>query len=233
MLDTTSRIGNVARPAWNDYSQKVVVEGKSLFEPFCHLSLMDVNPEVFNYVGKSLNDILEASYISCFGCPLWSARIKEESSVDSLIGLAKQKLCGGGGTVRELLFKPHKDPIDGIECDNSLLQTLAIAGSRLSFHILRSDIASELVASFMRTCLYIAPDRYSVITGQPSEPFLAEAAAQLIYAENNEIQLLKHLITSIRSGFINSGENGELAARYILLKAKDEALRKHYRSQNM
>ena len=85
-----------------------------------------------------------------------------------------------------------------------------------------SAIGSEnlMVADHLRVANVIPSHREHIISSTPSEPIVAEAAAQVL-REQNMIDLL---CGYVKNGLIDRGQRGELAARLLLTLAHDAAL---------
>jgi hypothetical protein len=72
---------------------------------------------------------------------------------------------------------------------------------------------------------YINDDRSKVFIGYLSEPILAEASARILNLMGDEYRpkVIDHISNAMCEGIINQGDNGELAAEIILLRAMDKA----------
>lgn len=81
-----------------------------------------------------------------------------------------------------------------------------------------------LVAGFMRVVYSIPHHREYMRTGSPSEPVLAEAAAQIM-EEAKEAAVLDLLLEYLDNGLIGRGERGELIARFLLIRAYDRVVK--------
>ena len=107
----------------------------------------------------------------------------------------------------------------------------------------QSQLATTLVSSHMGTLIGVSPDREYIFVDYPSEPILAEAAAQFmrdahIYKDcvRNLLQLVSmHVIEGMeeikRNLFFNLisdvGEVGELVSHVILSRCFDKCVTKH------
>ena len=88
----------------------------------------------------------------------------------------------------------------------------------------------ELVRSYMRIVFAVPEHREYMRTGTPSEPILAEAAAQLLNWESDpSLEKLAPTVlnTAFRKGFLAQGERGEMVARLLWTLAHDRVLREH------
>lgn len=81
-----------------------------------------------------------------------------------------------------------------------------------------------LVAGFMRVVYSIPRHREYMRTGSPSEPILAEAAAQVM-DEAKEAAVLELIQRFLAHGMIDKGRRGELIARFLLIRAYDRAIK--------
>jgi len=132
--------------------------------------------------------------------------------------------------------------IDGNYPNFSAEAQLAVVDVRLMLHYEPRREAvhilqEELVASHMRIAYSVPKHREYIRSGYPSEPVIAEAAAQQMFAfrtsagANTTLQTLVH---NINGGLLDRGELGELAGRALLTAAYDRAVeRDHPRKDPM
>lgn len=84
----------------------------------------------------------------------------------------------------------------------------------------------------MRTAFVIPPHRTYMYSGYPSEPILAEAAAQQLWAwqaESDWTDATIDILNELRDeNLLNEGECGETAARALLMTAYDRATAKEH-----
>src|ERR1700676_2496250 len=98
-------------------------------------------------------------------------------------------------------------------------------------------LQAELVASHMRICYSVPKSREYMRSGYPSEPILAEAAAQQMYAfrKRDPRAILDILKDNMEGGLLDRGERGELVGRELLMSAYDRAIERegeaHQRSE--
>jgi hypothetical protein len=87
-------------------------------------------------------------------------------------------------------------------------------------------LQAELVASHMRICYSVPQSREYMRSCYPSEPILAEAAAQQMYAfrKRDPKAILDILKDNMESGLLDKGERGELVGRELLMSAYDRAI---------
>jgi hypothetical protein len=110
-------------------------------------------------------------------------------------------------------------------------EKLAVLSTRIPIGF---DVANEaatakqniLVEKHMRLCLRILPGNFTLETEAPSEPLLAEAAAQLM----GHCDPVKTLSEAVSKSGVNLGDRGEQVAALILLQAMDVA--RHLNSPN-
>ena len=112
---------------------------------------------------------------------------------------------------------------------------LAVLGVRLSlgFNTLKQDrftLQAAQVASHMRVMFSVPQDRHSFCSGYPSEPILAEAAAQQLYTfrKRKPSVVVKLLLDHMESGLLDLGQRGEVVARAMLTAAYDRAVEKDH-----
>src|SRR5204862_2126098 len=81
--------------------------------------------------------------------------------------------------------------------------------------------ASELVTSHMAVLMKTDKDRHFLRMFYPSEPMLAEAAANLLttFGWSKPLQALQHYV---QTGIVDAGFRGELLTKIVCLMAVDE-----------
>jgi hypothetical protein len=89
---------------------------------------------------------------------------------------------------------------------------------------------AELVAGHMRMAYSVPQSREYLRSGYPSEPLLAEAAAQQmhVFRSKDPEAVLTILMHKVKDGLIDKGERGELVARELLLSAYDRAIENEF-----
>lgn len=128
-------------------------------------------------------------------------------------------------------------PVDGIErADKALLSSgqqalFAALGVRLLFDInpalsLARRMEEYLVERCMRVVYTVPEHREYLRTGYPSEPLLAEAAAQMMHTKPKytEQEIFDAVALFSSAGIVDKGESGELAMRLLLTLAYDRAI---------
>lgn len=110
----------------------------------------------------------------------------------------------------------------------------AVIDIRLMFdyeprHQRARDREAALVASHMRIAYSAPHPREYIRSGYPSEPVLAEAAAQHMHAHPDDFSALRILEDNIQGGLIDKGERGELVARLLVTLALDRAINKRHK----
>ncbi|KDR73813.1 hypothetical protein GALMADRAFT_633519 [Galerina marginata CBS 339.88] len=98
------------------------------------------------------------------------------------------------------------------------------------------DLNVDLVAGHMQIAFSVPAHREYLLSGYPSEPVLAEAAALILNTPfrsglRSYGRLLPVISINLDKGFIDKGERGELAARIILTLAHDKCLNPPEESQ--
>jgi hypothetical protein len=78
-----------------------------------------------------------------------------------------------------------------------------------------------MVAGHLRVANVVPSHREYIFSSTPSEPIVAEAAAQMLRGQN----MIKLLCDHVKGGLIEKGQRGELAARLLLTLAHDAALK--------
>jgi hypothetical protein len=181
--DIISNISNFVPVAHLDLSKRVADSGFLLFEPFYLLDTIDIYADL--KMKLTLEETGNLQHFFRYGRLLWGA-LSQSNDTSSfvlyrIIALAIDKLVSGKSFIH---WKKTKNI--------SIVETLAILGSRLCIDITpQSEYASQLMAGYMRLCLYILEDRESIITSMPSEPVLAEASARIMNDPNvNLTQLI-------------------------------------------
>lgn len=216
-----------------DPSARVRIEDRvRLLPPIYSLPTWDIctSVEKQNEI-KNMSQLVNMDHIASFGRPLWymnwinSLKVLNRSDPTRLVSLAMSKIqCGVNYT--DMKYK------------NSYkrLFALAVIGCRAAIHLQPTSAeAVELVGDFMAINLFVTKDRSRMFTTYGSEPILAEAAASLWYRyvdidkKNPTIfdEVIEHVSTHVTEGTINQGNQGEFAARIILLKAMDMAVKKY------
>ncbi|CAG8756083.1 4751_t:CDS:1, partial [Ambispora leptoticha] len=191
VMDTVSRLSNFQPTQTADPSARVESEGKGLFEPLYLCVTTDVMATRIN-TNRKLEDAVRPSILYRYGRPMWGAQIDNrgqediETYLQRLVLLASNKIIGG----KNLNFTTE-------EIDHT--SALAILAIRLCLHVTPlAQLSAELVASHMRVCTFISPDRMMLISSYPVEPILAEAAARHMQMIPMRV-LLRHLLKAIRS----------------------------------
>src|SRR6266511_4219550 len=85
---------------------------------------------------------------------------------------------------------------------------------------------ATLVESHMRVAYSIPDHREYLRSGYPSEPLLAEAAAQQLWTwrTQNPFMVVETLTNILETGLLDRGELGELTGRQLLLDAYHRAV---------
>ncbi|CAG8649282.1 5507_t:CDS:2, partial [Paraglomus brasilianum] len=229
VTDTASKISNFAPSARRDPSWHVQKNRLTLYPPFYHIATLDtfMTQET---EPKTLKQVASPQYFFHYGRPLWGGLLKATDaytsrqvlSPEKILEIAKSKLIGGLD-LEDWITKKHTEKI-------TIPESIAVLGPRLCIDVVpQTELATELVASYMSLCYYISNTRESVMIDYPSDPVLAEASAH-ITNNTNRIGLAHHvctLISALREGSVEGGYRGELVARLILTMAWDKACIEH------
>ena len=96
------------------------------------------------------------------------------------------------------------------------------------------DREAKLVAGHMRIAFSVPKDREYLRSGYPSEPLMAEAAAQQMdefqmLDGNPDTSVMAHILKSeFSSGLLDQGQRGEIVFRQLVSEAYRRAVRKDY-----
>ncbi|KAF9045740.1 hypothetical protein BDZ89DRAFT_1155434 [Hymenopellis radicata] len=217
-----STISHPRRPApapADDPSKRVMVlkaEELDLYTTFP----FDVHTSTILEDTRTLDDVCRLEFLCSFGRPLWMTRY-ESGSLDvrrNLVSFAQVKLHGSDNlkipkddsmfaalSMRHLLtFEPDRRPCGLTEAAYQAL----------------CEQEFRQVASHMRVVHSIPSHRLYMRTGTPSEPILAEAAAQLLPEGREQLSFLASKLNPL----VSKGERGELAARVLCNLAHDVAV---------
>ncbi|KAK7462664.1 hypothetical protein VKT23_007250 [Stygiomarasmius scandens] len=202
---TNSKIAHFAAPpARMHSSQRVVVHGERLFPPFNLLQLdifarrMD---ELDLFTVGSYDDVIQS------GRPLWKSVKDIYNNTEAMSNFAVSKLVGPG--------EKENDHLLAALSQRFSLQV--VMGSRDAMTYLEDSIASH-----MRYVLHTHDDRSWQLTCYPSEPVLSDAAAHILYGEENALSAaITALATKIGDRVIDAGEYGELISRLLVLISRD------------
>ncbi|CAG8625536.1 14490_t:CDS:2 [Funneliformis mosseae] len=105
---------------------------------------------------------------------------------------------------------------NNFESSTREISSLAILSSVIGLDISpQSQLASELVASHMATCLFVSEDRERLIIAYPSEPLLSEVAFEFM-SDSMLPKILWLFSTLLKKGLVDPGPQGEIVSRIIL-----------------
>ncbi|CAG8628932.1 11245_t:CDS:2 [Paraglomus occultum] len=229
VTDTASKISNFAPSARRDPSWRVQKNRLALYPPFYYIATLDtfMTQET---EPKTLKQVALPQYFFHYGRPLWGGLLKATDAYTSkqvlrpekILEIAKSKLIGGLD-LEDWITKKYNEKI-------TISESVAVLGPRLCIDVVpQTELAADLVASYMSLCYYISDTRESVMIDYPSDPVLAEASAR-ITNNTNKIGLVHYvhaLIGALREGSVEGGYRGELVARLILTMAWDKACVEH------
>ncbi|KAG6816245.1 hypothetical protein H0H93_008245, partial [Arthromyces matolae] len=211
--------------------------------PFVELPFDIWRPSEGRYMMKegthSAKEICSLQFMARFGRPLFGALLQNYAEMDSVMWTA----------ITRLQLPQEIAPIPGMRFVPELLPPVAVRVD-LTFETNRNEavyLEGLLVASSMRT-VYSVPQHCQYLRGgYPSEPFVAEAAARLLYRklftaydrygrfsewekkaleESYKNDIPRGLAAWVSLGVISKGIHGELVARLLLTIAHDVAILK-------
>ncbi|KAI8585058.1 hypothetical protein BDZ88DRAFT_469967 [Geranomyces variabilis] len=207
VADTTSAVGDLAPEAALHPSARVRARQRELLPPIFTLPTMDlVKPEISGQWGEhQVQDILRA--LTSFGRPVWTAMFRAQFTVDRIITFAIAKLwCSATSSVESM----------------TLPVALSLLSSRVVLSVApSSQLAADLIASHMGTCVGMSPAQDMVYAMFPSDPLLSEAAATSLSRAGFRSAALRRLISAVSTGAVNTGTRRELAAQLLLCAVKD------------
>ncbi|KIL67470.1 hypothetical protein M378DRAFT_9260 [Amanita muscaria Koide BX008] len=176
-----------------------------------------------------LQDTCTIEFMAQFGRPLFwtmiqSAGDSKDQVLPLIIDLARSKLL-------------CQNDIDVDYLDVTKHARTAVVDLRLMFDYepwqeATRAFEAELVASHMRTVFSIPQTLEYFWSGYPSEPLLAEAAAQQmgVFHSKNPDSIVNVLQNNLDSGRLDKVECGELVARALLTLAYDRAIERESKS---
>ncbi|KAF8329825.1 uncharacterized protein EI90DRAFT_3062127 [Cantharellus anzutake] len=225
-LTTSSHFENLAPAPGHRRSARMTSEDSLLQAPITELPF-----DCFRNAPmiKGFDSLSSAEVLSCCGRPLWwtmydafkqNDKLHNNIFARKLLDLARAKLAGLEGATGDLTKYTQE-------------AKLAVIDMRLQLDYeparqVAATALAQMVASHMRTVFSIPTHRDYMRSGYPSEPWLAEAAAQGM--ENlQSLQpdfIFKTLEEVMNQGIIDIGERGEVIARAMIMRAYDRAVGK-------
>ncbi|KAH8117055.1 hypothetical protein DFH11DRAFT_1741889 [Phellopilus nigrolimitatus] len=208
-ISTNSRTGDFSGFARTQTSDRIRLGGELLFRPFTELGL--------HQLAKPLKDIdlgrvWKYENLVGFGRPLWAAQSAAKTdSLTELIEFGKTKLTRG-------------------QLESGTNQWLAVVSQRFCLDLVFAHpqtvaFEEEAVAGYMRYLIATSENRDLLYTVYPTEPVLSQSAAEHLWGpqwpDPPFVTPIRYLTKKINGGMINKGTVGELAARLLLLIAKD------------
>jgi hypothetical protein len=210
--DTSSRVSVLSPENRYDFSFRARVGGMKLFAPF-YFTQLDIMREDTPSTTDVFN-LVSLEQLARYGRPLWYTTYISGEKTDSegateerLIQLAVRKILAG----REInIWAADKTEI---------LSHYAVLCARFCIEAeIEVSMSEHLVSGYMAILSYISPERDIVISRFPSEPILAEAAAQCMWKIGPE-KLFNTYASLLKK--LPAGETGELAARVLVQFALD------------
>jgi len=222
MLDTTSAVADFLPEMERDPSSRPLIEGLKLMPPFYLLDTIDDTITVAT-PPRSIEEMYCGQRLLQLGRPLFRSYIQAgdlsffSTHLITLKNTAAAKLVGGE-------FPRVVQMTDA----------LSVLSCRVCVDIVPTNhIASQLVASYMRFCVFVSESRQYLFTIAPSEPFLVDVATDLMYQNGCLVKLIKQLSDAMRCGVVDGGSRGELVARLLLILAVDQAIKQSLWKQEL
>ncbi|KAF9465579.1 hypothetical protein BDZ94DRAFT_1346066 [Collybia nuda] len=152
-----------------------------------------------------LASVAHPNHMVKFGRPLFSTM--HEAGHNDIVSFAVQKLFG----------HPRDKNEDGVLAALSIRLLLEFE----PLNEMAKNKEVKLVAGHIRVIYSVPQHSLYLRSGTPSEPLLAEAAAQIMVGRD-PLSLLQNYLSH---GLISKGERGELIGRLLLTLARDKALK--------
>ncbi|KAJ7226119.1 hypothetical protein GGX14DRAFT_423957, partial [Mycena pura] len=234
-LSTASHFPSIVRPKHMASSARAVHPHVNLFPPYT-TTPFDIN--TLDPGKVKIVDLVKISYLATLGRPLWSVlRAKPQQLMHLAIGkLSATPVVSYKAPIHTLgpsLTEPPRytnsiaitDNEDSFVSDS--LADFAAVSTRVLIDVeTRRETAhrliSTLVCNHLRTVFSASAHCEYMMTGTPSEPILAEAAAVIMH--ESQVSMVKFLQAVLASNLISKGERGELVARALLIMAIDRAI---------
>ncbi|KAB5587758.1 hypothetical protein CTheo_8800 [Ceratobasidium theobromae] len=155
-------------------------------------------PHLLKANAHTLKEVCAPGFMVRFGQPLfWMTYESGDDLIKhNIINFTQVKLAG----------TKQIEKISDDECDDAQLTE------------------QKLVASHMQVTFTVPEHCNYIYSGYPSEPILAEAAAQLMYLNSMHNGIPDVLLNWCKNDLIPKGECGELVAQLLLTKAHDHAV---------
>ena len=220
MIDTQTRIADFSPAFLKDPSLRYVMRSE-LYQPLYLIGWWNSNlPSMKSWTRA----ILTVEHLEAFmdehaikaGRYLWQSLGKD---IKGCISTAEAKLLCA-----------HKFETSALTEE----QAMALLGARYSvFFNCTAQFLPELCKSHLATVYYIDLEKSKnpssermIIVGYPSEPIVALTSARLSFIHRKDLpkKLIQILNKQIKKGAVEAGYRGELAARMLLLLARDLAV---------
>ncbi|CAI2184878.1 8137_t:CDS:2, partial [Funneliformis geosporum] len=221
MTDTNSSIGNLVPKESDDKStRKVGDDVKTLLGPFIHIASTDIYSDKTKLPQEvdSLREMMGFD-LCLYRRPLWMANLVATGDINGTISLARNKLTGS--ILPSMLGNNNN-------YEEKCIIALSHFGCTVGLYICpRAKLPSQLACNHMATITYANENGTEVLIYYPSEPILAEAVLVTLqndYYRKAAITVLNNTISM--GGIVNSGDQGELGMRIILLTAWIRCIKK-------
>ncbi|EMD36058.1 hypothetical protein CERSUDRAFT_96284 [Gelatoporia subvermispora B] len=252
-LSTNSNIALLAPPKHRSTSNAVRRHFDSLVAPFTETAF-DCSPNFpLSHTGYTLKRISTVQFMAQFGRPLWHSLLRGSNAergrakgkqqpvpvAKELLDLARVKLIACGDQLHSNNDSGDQDISD--RWSPAVRRALADIRVSLVYEPSREktyDELSTLVASHMRTAFTVPGHREYMRSGYPSEPILAEAAAQELYLlkasdrTKGPTTLAAIAAEALRHDLCSPGERGEVVGRILLTLAYDAAVERAHRESD-
>ena len=232
--DTTSVLNNFQPQSAHDPSARDRIlrnVGKKQFDPLYIFTSIDAHARTIRNSNSILDPakVANAERLLKFGRAGWYSLFsgKDHQSqpydVRLLLGIAQDKLLGK--TNIETLNSGLQEGAGRKLRENTRLSLLAVLAARLAIPVGPYSVeAAELVSSHLAVLIKTDEDRHFLRVGYPSEPIVAEAAAQTTLRAG-WAPLIRALYHYLQNGVVSAGYRGELLTKVLCLMAMDDTTR--------
>ncbi|KAF8550111.1 hypothetical protein OG21DRAFT_1514438 [Imleria badia] len=225
LLSTQPSVQVLVPPGPAAASERAQVHSETLLTTVTETPF-DCAPDIMISPGVlRLEDLVEITYLAKWGRPLWWSTMnkkhpsKDRPLVDAqyFVQTARMKLLRSNDIdapleeVSEIPLTAVVDVLLALDFDPSLEATYHRQAEMVTSHM-------RIAYSFPQHCEYF-------ISGYPSEPFLAEAAAQQIHVYQKQANpgdpdvMVQILGRGFQRPWIDLGEHGEVVMRLLLMRA--------------
>ncbi|KAH9949216.1 hypothetical protein B0H21DRAFT_820225 [Amylocystis lapponica] len=228
-LSTNSSLSRFAPIPTQAASGRARTTAKDLQAPITEIPFDCSRNFPINWATLTYAEICTVDFMAQFGRPLFWTMLEgaqDKSKIRSnIIPLARAKL-----TSSQNVNSPYGD---GNE-ETCKRGRLAVVDLRLCLDYEPRRVATSeeaaLIEHHMRIAYSVPQSREYVHAGYPSEPILAEAAAQqlAVYRQDPSGSMPRILMKNLEGGLLNVGERGEVVARALFTMAYDRTVEKEH-----